>query len=94
MAATRYEVAFWSKLLQPAAVLGLVLVTLGFVVGPLRESGLGARLAVGIAIALGFKYVIDLFGPISLVFGIPPWLAMLVPVAGCWLAGAVLIRRA
>lgn len=92
--ATRYQVAFYSKLLQPAAVLGLVLLALAFVVGPLREAGLGARLAVGIAIGLAFKYLIDLFGPVSVVFAVPPWLAMLIPVVACWLAGAALIRRA
>lgn len=92
--ATRYQVAFWAKVFQPAATLGLVLVALGFVIGPLRESGLGARLAVGIAVGVAFKYAIDLFGPVSVVFAIPPWLAMLTPVAACWLFGAVLIRRA
>ena len=92
--ATRYQVAFWAKLLQPTAVLGLVLLALAFVVGPMREAGLGARLAVGIAVGIAFKYLIDLFGPVSIVFAIPPWLAMLVPVVVCWLAGALLIRRA
>ena len=92
--ATRYQVAFWAKILQPAATLGLVLLALAFVVGPMREAGLGARLAVGIAVGLAFKYLIDLFGPVSVVFAIPPWLAMLVPVVVCWLAGALLIRRA
>lgn len=92
--ATRYQVAFWAKVLQPAATLGLVLLALAFVVGPMRESGLGARLAVGIAVGVAFKYLIDLFGPVSVVFAIPPWLAMLVPVVVCWLAGALLIRRA
>ena len=60
----------------------------------MREAGLGARLAVGIAVGLAFKYLIDLFGPVSVVFAIPPWLAMLVPVVVCWLAGGLLIRRA
>ena len=92
--ATRYQVAFWAKILQPVAVLGLVLLALAFVVGPMREVGLGARLAAGIAVGLGFKYLIDLFGPVSVVFAIPPWLAMLVPVVVCWMAGALLIRRA
>jgi len=90
---TRYQVSFWSKALQPLAVLGLVLVALGFVAGPLREAGLGARLGVGIAVAIAFKYLGDVFGPMSLVFSIPPWLAMSVPVAVCWIAGALLIRR-
>ena len=91
---TRYQIAFWSKALQPVAVLGLVLLALAFVTGPLREVGMGARLAVGLAVGLAFKYLVDLFGPMSVVFPIPPWLAMSIPVAVCWIAGAVLIRRA
>ena len=90
---TRYQVSFWSKTAQPLAVLGLVLLAVGFVVGPLRETGMGARLTVGIAMGLGFKYLMDLFGPMSIVFGIPPWLAMTAPAAGCWLAGFALVRR-
>ena len=90
---TRYQVSFWSKALQPVAVLGLVLVALAFVAGPLREAGMGARLAVGLAVGLAFKYLVDVFGPMSVVFSIPPWLAMSVPIAVCWLAGALLVRR-
>lgn len=92
--ATRYQVAFWSKVLQPAAVLGLVLLAVGFVIGPLREASMGVRLTVGIAIGLIFKYLIDLFGPASIVFGVPAWLAMAMPVVLCWVAGALLVRRA
>ena len=90
---TRYQVSFWHKALQPLAVLGLVLVALAFVTGSLREAGLGARIGVGIAVGLAFKYLVDVFGPMSVVFSIPPWLAMLVPVAVCWIAGIVLVRR-
>ena len=85
--------SFWSKALQPVAVLGLVLVALAFVTGPLREAGLGARLGAGIAVGLAFKYLVDVFGPMSVVFSIPPWLAMAVPVALSWIAGIVLVRR-
>ena len=92
--ATRYQVAFWSKALQPAAVLGLVLLAVGFVIGPLREVGMGVRLTVGIAVGLIFKYLLDLFAPVSIVFGVPPWLAMAIPVAICWVAGGLLVRRA
>ena len=90
---TRYEVAFWGKALQPLAVLGLVLLAVGFVVGPLREAGMGARLTVGIAVGLAFKYLLDVLAPMSIVFAIPPALAMAVPVAICWLTGAALVRR-
>lgn len=91
--ATGYQVAFWTKAFQPLAVLGLVLLAVGFVVGPLREVGMGTRLCVGIAVGLAFKYLVDVFGPVSVVFAVPPAVAMSVPVAVCWLAGACLLRR-
>ncbi len=90
---TPYQIVLWSKALQPLAVLGLVLLAVGFVVGPLREAGLGARLAVGIAVGLTFKYLADVFGPMSIVFAIPPYLAMAAPIALAYLAGALLLRR-
>ena len=90
---TAYQVAFWTKALQPPAVLGLVLLAVGFVLGPLREVGMGTRLCVGIVVGLGFKYLTDMFAPMSIVFAIPPAVAMSAPVAICWLAGAWLMRR-
>ena len=92
--AGRYRLAFWSKLLQPLATLGLALVAVGCVVGPLRETGMGTRIAAGIVVGLFFKYLQDLLAPASLVFGIPPWLAVAIPIAVCWTAGAGLLRRA
>lgn len=90
---SRYQMVLWGKALQPLAVLGLVLLALGFVIGPLRETGMGARLTVGIAVGLAFKYLLDAFAPIGIVFAMPPWLAMSLPVALCWLAAAATLRR-
>ena len=92
--ARRHRLALWSKLLQPLATLGLALVAVGFVVGPLRETGMGARIAAGIVVGLLFKYLQDLLAPASLVFGIPAALAVLMPIALCWGVGAALLRRA
>lgn len=91
--ATRYQVAFWRKALEPAAVLGLVLLAVGCVLGPLREAGMGARLAVGVAAGLAFKYLLDLLAPMSTVFGLPPWLGMALPVAVCWAAAWAQVKR-
>ena len=94
LSADTYRIAFWGKLLQPLATLGLTLLAVGLVVGPLREVGMGARLSVGVAAGLLFKYLQDLLAPASVVFDIPPWLAVLASIAVCWVAGWILIRRA
>jgi len=89
----RYELALWSKLLQPLAVVGLCLLALCFILGPLRETGLGVRLSVGVIVGLLFKYLQDLFGPLAMVYGIPAWLGVLIPIALCWVLGFIGFRR-
>ncbi|MEM1433470.1 MAG: LPS export ABC transporter permease LptG, partial [Pseudomonadota bacterium] len=89
-----YATALWSKLLQPFAVLALSLLALGFVLGPLRSVSLGTRLATGIFAGLGFKYLQDLFAPMTQVYGVPAPLAVLIPILCCALVGWLAIRRA
>ncbi|MDH3642933.1 MAG: LPS export ABC transporter permease LptG [Gammaproteobacteria bacterium] len=88
-----YQLAFWGKLLQPFSVLGLALLALCFVLGPLREVSIGVRLSVGVLVGLGFKYLQDLFAPMSLVYELHPALAVAVPIAACWLVGWIGLRR-
>jgi lipopolysaccharide export system permease protein len=88
-----YQLALWGKLLQPLAVLGLALLALCFVLGPLREVGIGTRLSVGVLVGLIFKYLQDLFAPLSLVYEVPAALAVAIPIAVCWLIGWVGLRR-
>ena len=88
-----YQLALWGKLLQPLAVLGLALLALCFVLGPLREVSIGARLSVGVLVGLAFKYLQDLFAPISLVYEVPAVLAVAIPIAACWVIGWFGLRR-
>ena len=83
-----YELAFWSKILQPLSVLGLALLALGFILGPLREVGMGVRLSVGVFAGLGFKYMQDLFAPMSMVYNLPAPVAVALPIIACWALGA------
>ncbi len=52
--ATKYEVAFWAKLVAPISVLVMVILALPFVFGPLRSVGAGQRLFVGMLGGIGF----------------------------------------
>jgi lipopolysaccharide export system permease protein len=87
------ELAFWRKLLQPLATLGLVLVAMSFIFGPLREGTMGARIFVGVIVGVVFRISQDFFGPASLIFGYDPMVAALVPIAVCWMGGAWLLWR-
>lgn len=88
-----YDLAFWKKLLQPLATLGLVLLAVSFIFGPLREVTMGSRVFVGIAIALVFTIIQRTLGPATVLYGISPLAAVLAPIALSALIGLYLLRR-
>lgn len=90
----KFELGFWTKLVQPVASLSLVFVAVAFIFGPLRQTTMGMRIVTGLIIGILFKFVQDLLSPASLVFGFPPLIATLVPVLICVGLGYSLIRRA
>lgn len=89
-----YWLAFWKKALMPLGTAVMVLVAISFIFGPLRSVTMGFRVFTGLIVGLLFKYMQDLLGPMSLVFGFNPILAILVPIAISAVAGAILMRRA
>ncbi|MCP5206409.1 MAG: LPS export ABC transporter permease LptG [Hahellaceae bacterium] len=91
---SNYAMSFWKKVLRPLTTASLVLVAISFVFGPLRAVTMGFRVFTGIIVGLVFKFMQDLLGPSSLVFGFDPVFATLIPIGVCALAGALLLRRA
>lgn len=88
-----HEMAFWQKVLMPLTISSLVLVAASFVFGPLRTAPAGTRVFSGVVVGLAVKYVQDILGPASVVYGFDPVWAVLIPAVGCALYGVVLIRR-
>ncbi|NWO08404.1 MAG: LPS export ABC transporter permease LptG [Alteromonadaceae bacterium] len=94
LSAARYWLAFWKKALMPLGTAVMVLVAISFVFGPLRSVTMGFRVFTGLLVGLLFKYMQDLLGPMSMVYGFNPMLAVLTPIAISAVAGALLMRRA
>lgn len=88
-----FEIAFWSRITTPAAVIGLVLVAVGFVLGPLRETGMGTRLTAGIGAGVFFGYLQQTLGPLALLYNVPAVLGVFIPIVLMWGAGLLLLRR-
>lgn len=88
-----YYLAFWKKLTQPIATLALVILAISFVFGPLRESTMGFRVFVSIAIGLLFTIAQRMMEPASLIYGFNPLLAVLLPILICAILGFTLLRR-
>ena len=89
-----YWLAFWKKALMPLGTAVMVLVAISFVFGPLRSVTMGFRVFTGLLVGLVFKYMQDLLGPMSMVYGFSPMIAVLAPIAVNAVVGGVLMRRA
>jgi lipopolysaccharide export system permease protein len=90
---SEYRLAFWEKALQPLATISLVLIAISFIFGPLREVTMGQRIFTGVVFGIVFRLTQSLLGPSSLVFGFPPVIAVVIPIAGCFGLGFYLLNR-
>ncbi|WP_372654139.1 LPS export ABC transporter permease LptG [Alcanivorax borkumensis] len=88
-----YMLSFWQKLFMPLATIGMVLIAISFVFGPLREVTMGLRLTAGIVAGLIFHYGQQFFGQLSLVFHTDPLLAAILPPSLCLVLGIWLLQR-
>ncbi|MFC3912730.1 LPS export ABC transporter permease LptG [Pseudaeromonas sharmana] len=77
--AERYELELWRKLVAPIAVIAMMLLAASTVFGPLRSVPMGARIVAGVILGFGFYVANQVFGPMSLVYSVPPLLGALLP---------------
>ncbi|CAO95418.1 LPS export ABC transporter permease LptG [Erwinia tasmaniensis] len=92
--AGRYQLNMWSKIFQPLSVAVMMLMALSFIFGPLRSVSMGMRVITGISFGFLFYVLDQIFGPLSLVYNIPPVLGALLPSAAFFvLSVAMLIKR-
>lgn len=91
--ASRYELAFWRKLFQPLSVAVMVLMALSFIFGPLRSVSMGARVIMGVLVGFSFFISNEVFGPLSLVYQLPPILGAVLPSVLFAGIAAFLLRR-
>jgi lipopolysaccharide export system permease protein len=77
--ANRYWLTFWRKAVLPFTIVVMMMLSVSFIFGGLRTVTMGTRLIFGIASGFTFHVSGELFGPASLVFGLPPILGALLP---------------
>ncbi|QUJ67907.1 LPS export ABC transporter permease LptG [Photobacterium sp. GJ3] len=77
--ASRYELAFWRKALQPVSIAVMMLLALSFVFGPLRSVTMGARVLSGVIFGFAFYISNEVFGPLSIVYRLHPVIGALGP---------------
>lgn len=90
----RYEVLLWQQLSLPIGLVALSLLGLPVVMGSMRTMSLGARIAIGAAIGLGFYLVERLAMQLALLYHLPaPATGMLPDLVMLVIALLLLNRR-
>jgi lipopolysaccharide export system permease protein len=77
--ALRYEIAFWGKIMYPAAVVVMMVLALPFAYFQKRQGGVGARIFTGIMLGLAFHVTSRLFGTMGLLYDWPAFAAAVTP---------------
>ena len=77
--ALQYEIAFWTKVMYPIAVLVMMMLALPFASFQRRQGGVGARIFTGIMLGLAFYVLNRLFGSLGLIYDWPALFAAVTP---------------
>ena len=78
---TAPQYALWRKLATPLTVMVMVILAVPFVIGPLRDTGAGQRLFVGVMLGIAFYVLNEVAGSLGQVYDWPAALAALTPTA-------------
>lgn len=89
----RYQLNMWSKIFQPLSVAVMMLMALSFIFGPLRSVSMGMRVVTGISFGFLFYVLDQIFGPLSLVYNIPPVLGALLPSAAFFAVSVYMLLK-
>lgn len=90
--ASRYDLAFWRRLVAPIAGLVMLFLSIPFVFGPLRSARTGQRLVWGVMTGVAFYLVNQTMSHAGQVYGLPAPLSALLP-ALLFFAGGVWVLR-
>ena len=78
--ATRYEIAFWNKVLYPIAAIVMMVLAIPFALTSARTGGVGAKIVMGILLGVGFHFGGRLFSHTGLLNDWPALFSAGVPV--------------
>jgi lipopolysaccharide export system permease protein len=88
-----YEFAFWSRIARTCAIVVVALLAVPFAFGPLRTSGAGARMVIGVLIGVAFFLFQRTLESGAIVFDVDPVLLAWLPTGVLTLITSALIAR-
>jgi lipopolysaccharide export system permease protein len=92
--ATRYEIAFYNKMLYPLAAVAMMVLAIPFALGSTRAGGVGVKIVMGILIGLAFHFASRLFSHLGVLNDWPAAASAGLPLAIVCLVATFALRRA
>jgi lipopolysaccharide export system permease protein len=88
-----YELAFWSRLINPFVTFVMLMISAPFVIGIGRGISTGSRIMAGILIGMSFNIFDKITGHVGLVYGIDPMLVAVMPSILMFIGAVVAVRK-
>jgi lipopolysaccharide export system permease protein len=92
--AGRYEVALWSKLFYPVAVIVMLALALPSAYMQTRSGGVALKVFGGIMLGVGFHFLNALFSHLGALTSAPAWIAAATPSALAFVLACVMLALA
>lgn len=92
LSASENAFAFWKRIMQPFSTIVLAMLAMPFVFGSFRDASASYRVMLGVILGVVFYTVNQLFGPITVVYEFPPFLAALMPTFAFAVLALLLVR--
>lgn len=90
---SQYLLVFWQRILQPLALMVMVMLAIPFIFATARSGTMGLRIVLGAVCGLAFYLLNQFAGQFSVVYQLPGWLGALFPVLLFSLLGIYLLSR-
>ena len=88
-----YELAFWSRLINPFVTFVMLMVSAPFAIGINRGTSTGGRIMLGIVIGMTFNIFDKIAGHVGLVYGLNPMLVAITPSIVMFFGALVAVRK-
>ena len=93
LSADAYEVELYSRLMKPLALIAMIILSIPFVFGSLRDSTLGRKIFIGVVISLFFELSSRIGGMLSLRFDLNHLLSASLPTVAVFIVAILMLYR-
>lgn len=88
-----FELAFWSRLINPLVTFVMLMVSIPFVISVRRGVGTGGRMMLGVVIGMSFNIFDKIAGHLGLVYEFNPMLMAILPSLLVFLGAVIAVSR-